>query len=78
MVTGEGREKIKRHFSFRIFDIFSQKKHLTTQTVHPIIYIISAVLSADGKERAKSLTQDNPNLKEVKNYAKERQRDYRH
>ena len=65
-------EGVVQRAYLRLYDIFSPKKHLTIRAFHPIIYIISAVLSADGKERAKSLTQDNPNLKEVKNYAKER------
>ena len=35
----------------RFYDIFSPKKHLTIRAVHPIIYIIIVVLSADSKEK---------------------------
>ena len=35
----------------RLYDIFPPKKHLTIRAFHPIIYIISVVLSVDSKER---------------------------
>ena len=44
-------EGVVQRAYLRLYDIFSRKKHLTIQAVHPIIYIISVVLSADSKER---------------------------
>ena len=44
-------EGVVQRAYLRFYDIFSPKKHLTIRAFHPIIYIISVVLSADSKER---------------------------
>ena len=44
-------EGVMQRAYLRLYDIFSPKKHLTIRAFHPIIYIISVVLSADSKER---------------------------